>query len=220
MKTEQLFSLARTLAAPLLQHFEYPWEALSEIAAFICRLGPTLDPEKFDQVQEGVWVAKSARVFASAYLAAPCIIDEDAEIRQGAFVRGSALIGKHTVVGNSTEVKNSIVFDHVQIPHFNYVGDSILGYYAHLGAGAICSNVKSDKSEVTVRTPQGKISTGLKKFGAMVGDHTEVGCNSVLCPGTVLGPNCTVYPLSRVRGTVERDHIFKSEEVIVPKRSL
>ena len=217
MKTTALFDLEHTLAKPLLEKYEYPWQALGEIKAFILALGKTLDKTVYDEVSENVWIAKSAKVFPSAYIAAPCIIGEETEVRHCAFIRGSVLVGSHCVVGNSTEMKNCIVFDNVQIPHYNYVGDSILGFKSHLGAGSITSNVKSDKTPVTVKTADGSFETGLKKFGAMVGDCTEVGCNSVLCPGTVLGKNCTVYPLSRVRGYIPENHIFKSAQSIVVK---
>ncbi len=218
MKTESLFSLENTIAKSLFDGLEYPWQALGKIKDFVYELGKSLDKEKFYEAKDGVWIAKDAKVSDSAYIDAPCIIDEGAEIRHCAFIRGSAIIGKNSVVGNSTEVKNSIIFDNVQIPHYNYVGDSILGYRSHLGAGSITSNVKSDKTLVSIRTSKGRIETGLKKFGAMVGDYTEVGCNSVLCPGTVLGKNCTVYPLCRVRGYIEENSIFKSEDKIVIKK--
>lgn len=217
MKTKELFDLQHTLAKTLLEKHEYPWEALSEINSFIIELGKTLDKERFDEVSENVWIAKSATVFPSAYIAPPCIIGENTEVRHCAFIRGSVLVGDNCVVGNSTEVKNAIVFDNVEIPHYNYVGDSVLGYKSHLGAGAVTSNVKSDRTPVSITTESGKIPTELKKFGAMVGDHTEVGCNSVLCPGTVLGKNCTVYPLSRVRGYVKENRIFKGEGNVVEK---
>ena len=217
MKTQDLFDLSHSLAGEFLAKYEYPWQSLGEIKNFILDLGKTLDKEKYDEIKENVWVAKSAKVFDSAYIGAPCIIGENTEVRHCAFIRGSVLIGDNCVIGNSTEIKNSIIFDNVQIPHYNYVGDSVLGYKSHLGAGAVTSNVKSDKTPVTVKTTEGKIETGLKKFGAMVGDFTEVGCNSVLCPGTVLGKNCTVYPLSRVRGYIPEEHIFKSETKIVHK---
>lgn len=217
MKTVQLFSLENTLAAELLEKYEYPWLALGEIKNFILELGPTLDKNVYEQIEENVWAAKSAKIFASAFIGGPCIIGENTEVRHCAFIRSSALIGNNCVVGNSTEIKNSILFNNVQVPHYNYVGDSILGYKSHLGAGAITSNVKSDKTPVAVVTGDGRIETGLKKFGAMVGDCTEVGCNSVLCPGTVLGKNCTVYPLSRVRGYVPENRIYKSEGNIVVK---
>ena len=217
MKTVQLFSLENTLAAELLEKYEYPWLALGEIKNFILELGPTLDKNVYEQIDENVWAAKSAKIFASAFIGGPCIIGENTEVRHCAFIRSSALIGNNCVVGNSAEIKNSILFNNVQVPHYNYVGDSILGYKSHLGAGAITSNVKSDKTPVAVVTGDGRIETGLKKFGAMVGDCTEVGCNSVLCPGTVLGKNCTVYPLSRVRGYVPENRIYKSEGNIVVK---
>ena len=218
MKTKELFSLENTMAATLLEKHEYPWTALNEIKNFILELGKTLDKEIYEEVSENVWIAKSAKVFLSAYIGAPCIIGENTEVRHCAFIRGSALIGNNCVVGNSTEVKNCIIFNNVQIPHYNYVGDSILGFKSHLGAGAITSNVKSDKTPVSVKTSDGKVETGLKKFGAMVGDNTEEGCNSVLCPGTVLGRNCTVYPLSRVRGYIPENCIFKSEGNVVEKK--
>ena len=218
MKTTLLYNLEKTIAAPLLSRFEYPWQALSSIKDFTTELGKTLDKEIFEEVSPDVWIAKSATVAPSAYIAPPCIIDENAEIRHCAFIRGGVIVGKGSVVGNSTEMKNAIIFDSVQIPHFNYVGDSVLGYKSHLGAGAVTSNVKSDKTPVTIKTDDEKIETGLKKFGAMVGDFTEVGCNSVLCPGTVIGKNCTVYPLSRVRGFLKENSIFKSQENIVTKK--
>ena len=217
MKTKELFDLQYTLAAPLLEKTVFPWEALSKIGDFILALGKTLDKSRYDEISENVWVAKSAKIFPSAFIGAPCIIGENTEVRHCAFIRGNVLVGDNCVVGNSTEVKNAIVFNNVEIPHYNYVGDSILGFKSHLGAGAVTSNVKSDRTLVTVKTQDKKMETGLKKFGAMVGDHTEVGCNSVLCPGTVLGKNCTVYPLSRVRGYIEENRIFKSEGNIVEK---
>ena len=217
MKTKELYNLEHTLSRPLLEKYEYPWEALSEIKSFIIGLGKTLDKDRFDEISENVWIAKSATVFPSAYIAPPCIIGENTEVRHCAFIRGSVLIGDNCVVDNSTEVKNAIVFDNVEIPHYNYVGDSVLGYKSHLGAGAVTSNIKSDRTPVSIRTEDGKVETGLIKFGAMVGDYTEVGCNSVLCPGTVLGKHCTVYPLSRVRGFVKEKCIFKSEGNVVEK---
>ena len=217
ISTIMLFNLEKTVAKPLLEGFEHPWEALPKIKEFIISLGKSLPKDRFDEVSENVWIAKSATIFPSAHIAGPCIIDEEAEVRHCAFIRGSAIIGKGCVVGNSTELKNCILFDNVQVPHFNYIGDSILGYKSHLGAGAITSNVKSDKTPVTVATDDGKIETGLKKFGAMVGDYTEVGCNSVLNPGTVLGRNCTVYPTSCVRGYIKENHIYKTGGKIVEK---
>ena len=215
-----LYDLAHTIAAPLLERFTYPWDALAHIKDFILELGPTLPEDEFDHPAEGVWIAKDATVFDSAYLGSPLIIDHGAEVRQCAFLRCPAIVGKNAVVGNSSELKNVILFDNVQVPHFNYVGDSILGYYAHTGAGAITSNLKSDKTLVTVRDRNTgeAIETNIKKFGAMLGDHVEVGCNSVLNPGTVVGPNTMIYPLSRVRGFVPANSIFKDEKDIVEKR--
>lgn len=218
MKINELFDLDKTIAAELFKGCEYPWQVLSKIKEFTLSLGGKLDKEKFDEVSPNVWVSKSARVAPTAFIAPPCIIDEGAEVRHCAFIRGGVIVGKNSVVGNSTEMKNAIIFDNVQVPHFNYVGDSILGYKSHLGAGAVTSNVKSDKTLVSIKNGDDKIETGLKKFGAMVGDFTEVGCNSVLCPGSVIGRNCTIYPLSRVRGYLKENSIFKAEGNIVTKK--
>ncbi len=217
MKTRELFDLSHTKASALLESCEYPWEALSKIKDTILEIGRSLDKSLYDEVSANVWIAKSAKIAPTAYIGAPCIIGENTEVRHCAFIRGSVLVGANSVVGNSTEVKNSIIFDNVQVPHYNYVGDSILGYRSHLGAGSITSNVKSIKTSVTIATADGKIETGLRKFGAMVGDFTDVGCNSVLCPGTVLGRGCIIYPLSRVRGYIPENSIFKSEDNIVTK---
>ncbi|MDO4830004.1 MAG: UDP-N-acetylglucosamine pyrophosphorylase [Clostridia bacterium] len=206
---KNLFDYTKTIAKPLLESIEYPWEALPKIKDFIIELGKTLDPKIYEQRSENVWVAKSARVFDSAYLGGPLIVCEDAEVRQCAFIRGSAIVGKGAVVGNSTELKNSILFDGVQTPHYNYIGDSILGYKAHTGAGTITSNLKSDKSLVTVLCDDEKIETNIKKFGAMLGDFVEVGCNSVLNPGSVIGRSTSIYPLSFVRGYVPENSIYK-----------
>ncbi|MGN0448949.1 MAG: UDP-N-acetylglucosamine pyrophosphorylase [Ruminococcus sp.] len=206
---DNLFDYSKTIAKPLLESVDYPWEALPKIKDFIIEFGKTLDPEIYEQREENIWVAKSATVFPSAYLGGPLIICEDAEVRHCAFIRGSAIVGRGAVVGNSTELKNSILFDGVQVPHYNYIGDSILGYKAHTGAGTITSNLKSDKSLVTVLCDDDKIETGVKKFGAMLGDHVEVGCNSVLNPGSVVGRNTNVYPLSFVRGYVPENSIYK-----------
>jgi NDP-sugar pyrophosphorylase family protein len=219
-KISNLYTLEQTIAGEYLAQFTYPWEALKGIADFIRTLGPTLDPDIYEQRGEDIWVAKNATVFDSASLHGPLIIDEEAEIRQCAFIRGSAIVGKGCVVGNSTELKNVILFNSVQVPHYNYVGDSILGYKSHMGAGAITSNVKSDKTLVVVKDicdTKEEIETGLKKFGAMLGDYVEVGCNSVLNPGTVIGPHSNVYPLSRVRGVIPAETIFKDAEHIVKK---
>ena len=206
---ENLFDYSKTIAKPLFESVKYPWEALPKIKDFIIELGKTLDPEIYEEREENIWVAKSARIFSSAYLGAPLIICEDAEVRHCAFIRGSAIVGKGAVVGNSTELKNSILFDGVQVPHYNYIGDSILGYKSHTGAGTITSNLKSDKSLVTVLHNGEKVETGVKKFGAMLGDNVEVGCNSVLNPGSVIGRNTNVYPLSFVRGYVPENSIYK-----------
>lgn len=218
-KIKHLYDLDKTIAAALFEGKTYPWELLPEIGDFIISIGRQLDKAVYEERSEHVWVAKNANVFDSAYLGAPCIIDEHAEVRQCAFIRGNAIVGKGAVVGNSTELKNVILFDNVQVPHYNYVGDSILGYRSHMGAGSITSNVKSDKTLVTVkdRLTGESIETGLKKFGAMLGDHVEVGCNSVLNPGTVIGRNTNVYPLSSVRGVIPEKHIYKSESDIVVK---
>ena len=205
----ELYDLDHTLAKDYLSQFEYPWEALKGIKDFIIELGKTL-PEDYEQREENVWVHKTAKVFPTAYLGAPCIIGPNTEVRHCAFIRGSALVGADCVVGNSVELKNVILFDHVQVPHYNYVGDSILGYYSHMGAGSITSNVKSDKTLVKVHTGEEDIETGLKKFGAMLGDHVEVGCNSVLNPGTVIGRNSQIYPTSCVRGFVPEGSIWKT----------
>ena len=213
-----LYDLDHTLAKDYLQQFTYPWEALKGIKELIIELGKNLDKEEYDEVSENVWVHKTARVFPTAYLGAPCIIGPMTEVRHCAFIRGSALVGADCVVGNSVELKNVILFDHVQTPHYNYVGDSILGYYSHMGAGSITSNVKSDKKLVIVHNGTENIETGLKKFGAMIGDHVEVGCNSVLNPGTVIGRHSNVYPTSCVRGVVPENSIWKNSGEIINKK--
>ncbi|MDD6077835.1 MAG: UDP-N-acetylglucosamine pyrophosphorylase [Clostridiales bacterium] len=217
MTVTELLDLSKTIAAPLFAGKTYPWEALAEIKDFILALGPTLPKDEYDQVGEDVWIAKDATVFASAYIAGPCIIDHGAELRHCAFVRGSAIVGKHAVVGNSCELKNVVLFDNVQTPHFNYVGDSILGYTAHMGAGSITSNVKSDKTLVVVKNGAEHIETGRKKFGAILGDYVEVGCNSVLNPGTVVGRHSNIYPVSCVRGVIPESSILKSTGEVVKK---
>ena len=217
LKTVDLFDLSHTKAAPLLEKTEYPWEALDGIKNFILELGKTLSPDEYDHPSENVWIAKDAVIFPNNYIAGPCIIGHKTEVRPGAFIRGSALIGDNCVIGNSTELKNCIISDNVQVPHYNYVGDSILGYRSHMGAGSITSNVKSDKQPVKIRTGEGYIETGLKKMGAMLGDDVEVGCNSVLNPGTVIGRESNVYPLSCVRGLVPQRCIHKNNGDIVAK---
>ena len=216
-KIKNMYDLTKTIAADYFETAEYPWELLAGISDYIKTLGKALDPEKFDEVSENVWVAKTATVAPTAHLGAPLIVDEEAEIRHCAFVRGSAIVGKGAVVGNSTELKNVILFDKVQVPHYNYVGDSILGYRAHMGAGSITSNVKSDKLLVKVHAEDGDIETGIKKFGAMLGDCVEIGCGSVLNPGTVIGRNCNIYPLSSVRGCVDENSIYKKQGEIAKK---
>ncbi len=212
-----LYNLSETIAADLFHGLAYPWEALPKISGFICELGKTLDPEKYEQLGEHIWVAKNAKVAPTAFLNGPLIINEEAEIRHCAFIRGNAIVGKGAVVGNSTELKNVVLFNKVQVPHYNYVGDSILGYKSHMGAGSITSNVKSDKTLVVVKGGSEEIATGLKKFGAMLGDEVEVGCNSVLNPGTVVGRNSNIYPLSMVRGVVPAKSIYKNKNEIVEK---
>ena len=214
----ELYNLDETIAAELLSGVEYPWEALPRIHDFIIELGNSLSEDVFEKRGEHIWVAKSAKVAPTACLNGPLIVDEDAEIRHCAFIRGNAIVGKGAVVGNSTELKNVILFNKVQVPHYNYVGDSILGFRSHMGAGAITSNVKSDKTLVTVKGENISIETGLKKMGAMLGDNVEVGCNSVLNPGTVTGRNTNIYPTSMVRGVIPADSIYKCRTEIAQKR--
>ena len=216
VKITDLYDLSHTLAADYLRQFTYPWQALDGIKELILALGPTLGDE-YEEVQPTVWVHKSATVFPSAYLGAPCIIGPETEVRHCAFIRGSALVGANCVVGNSVELKNVILFDNVQVPHYNYVGDSILGYKSHMGAGSITSNVKADKTPVVVKGDE-CIETGRKKFGAMLGDFVEIGCNSVLNPGTVVCPHSNVYPTSCVRGVIPANSIWKTGGVVVSKR--
>lgn len=213
---EELFDLTHTRSAQYLQGFTYPWEVLRGIGTMIEALGQTLPTDEFLQINPGVWVHRSAKIAPTAYLGAPCIIGADTQVRHCAFIRGAALVGDGCVVGNSVELKNVILFDGVQVPHYNYVGDSILGYKAHMGAGSVTSNVKSDKSLVTVHT-QPPIPTGLKKMGAMLGDFVEIGCNCVLNPGTVICRRSMVYPTSCVRGVIEADSIYKNSETIIKK---
>ena len=217
-KIVNLYDLNETKAGEYLKGFTYPWEALNGIGDLIKKIGETLDPEIYEKKGEDIWIAKSAKVWPTVSITGPCIIGERTEVRQCAFIRGKALVGDDCVVGNSTELKNVILFHHVQVPHYNYVGDSILGLYSHMGAGSITSNVKSDKALVVVKSRSGeKIETGLKKFGAMLGDHVEVGCNSVLNPGTVVGRNSNIYPTSCVRGVIEENSIFKANDNVVKK---
>lgn len=216
-KIKELYTLSETIAAGLFQSLEYPWEALPKISSFICALGKSLPSDIYEQRGENVWVAKSADIAPTAYINGPAIIDEEAQVRHCAFIRGNAIVGKGAVVGNSTELKNVVLFNKVQVPHYNYVGDSILGYKSHMGAGSITSNVKSDKTLVAVKSGTEAFPTGLKKFGAMLGDEVEVGCNSVLNPGTVIGRRSNIYPLSMVRGVVPPQSIYKNKNEIIEK---
>lgn len=217
IKIKDLYSLDETFAKPLLESCEYPWEALPKIKDFILSLGPTLSKDEYEEKGENVWIAKSAKIYPNNYIAGPCIIGPETEVRPGAFIRGNALVGAKCVVGNSTELKNVILFNNVQVPHYNYVGDSILGYKAHMGAGSITSNVKSDKMLVVVHNEGENIATGLKKFGAMLGDNVEVGCNSVLNPGTIIGKSSNVYPTSCVRGVIPEKSIHKNNGTVIKK---
>ena len=217
--TNNLLDLEHTLAKDYLSKFEYPWQALSGIKEEIIRIGKTLDKNEYDEVKENVWIHKTATVFESAYLGAPLIIGPNTEVRHCAFIRGNAIVGNNAVVGNSTELKNVILFDNVQVPHYNYVGDSILGYKSHMGAGSITSNVKSDKKLVVIKNKEEKIETGLKKIGAMLGDEVEVGCGSVLNPGTIIGSHTNIYPLSSVRGVIKAKSIYKNQNEIVDKKA-
>lgn len=216
-KISNMYTLSETIAAGLFEGAEYPWEVLPKIHDFILELGKSLPADKFEKRGEDIWIAKSATVAPTACLNGPLIVDEDAEIRHCAFVRGNAIVGKGAVVGNSTELKNVVLFNKVQVPHYNYVGDSVLGFKSHMGAGSITSNVKSDKTLVVVKSAGEKIETGLKKMGAMLADHVEVGCNSVLNPGTVIGRNSNIYPTSCVRGCISANSIYKNEKEIVEK---
>ncbi len=214
---KELYTLEETIARDIFEDVTYPWEVLAKIKDFIVALGETLPEEKFERREGNIWIARSAKIFPTAYIGGPAIIDEEAEVRHCAFVRGNAIIGKGAVVGNSTELKNVILFNKVQVPHYNYVGDSILGFKAHMGAGSITSNVKSDKTLVVVHAGEENYETGLKKFGAMLGDNVEVGCNSVLNPGTVIGRNSNIYPTSMVRGVIPADSIYKKRTEITAK---
>ena len=214
---EKLLDLKETMAAELFEGKTYAWEVLPEIKDFILKLGKTLDPDEYEYREGDIWIAKSAKIAPTACINGPAIIGKDTEVRHCAFIRGNAIVGEDCVVGNSTELKNVVLFNCVQVPHYNYVGDAVLGYKSHMGAGSICSNVKSDKRLVVVKDGEEKIETGLKKFGAMLGDHVEVGCGSVLNPGTVIGRNSNIYPLSPVRGCVPADSIYKSRTEIVSK---
>jgi len=219
-KIKNLYNLNETIAKELLEKYEYPWEVLPNIEEFIIKLGNSLDSNEYLKRGENIWIHKTAKIFDSAYIAGPTIICENAEVRQCAFIRGKAIVGKNSVVGNSTELKNVILFNNVQVPHYNYVGDSILGFHSHMGAGSITSNVKSDKKLVVIKSKDEKVETGIKKVGAFIGDFVEVGCQSVLNPGTVIGKNTNIYPLSSVRGVIPAGSIFKSKDEIVKKYDL
>lgn len=215
---ERLLDLKETIAAELFEGKTYPWEVLPEIKDFILKLGKTLDPEEYEYKEGDIWIARSAEVAPTACINGPAIIGKNTEVRHCAFIRGNAIVGDGCVVGNSTELKNVVIFNCVQVPHYNYVGDSVLGYKSHMGAGSICSNVKSDKQLVVVKDKEEKVETGLKEFGAMLGDHVEVGCGSVLNPGTVIGKNTNIYPLSSVRGCVPSDSIYKNKNEVIYKK--
>ncbi len=217
-KINNLYNLEETIAKELLENLTYPWEALPKISDFIIKLGNTLDLNKYEKKDEDIWIAKNATIASTACIKGPAIIGENAEIRHCAFIRGKVIVGEGAVVGNSTELKNVILFNKVQVPHYNYVGDSILGYKSHMGAGSITSNVKSDKTLVVVKNGDIKIETGLKKFGAMIGDEVEVGCGSILNPGSVIGKNTNIYPLSSVRGVVHKNSIYKNQNEIINKK--
>lgn len=216
-KTKELFDLDKTIAKDYLLKYEYPWEALKGISDLIIELGKNLNKDEYTEVSENVWIHKSAKIMPSAYIGAPTIIGENVEVRHCAFIRGSALIGKDSVIGNSCELKNVIICEHVEVPHFNYVGDSILGYKAHMGAGSVTSNFKADHNNITIKDGDKNIETGLRKIGAMIGDYSEIGCNAVLNPGTIIGRNCIIYPTSCVRGTVKENTIFKQDGTIKDK---
>lgn len=217
LKVNNILNMDETIAREIFKGVDFPWQVIPDISDFIVKLGESLPKDKFDKISEGIYIAQTAKVAQTACLNGPLIIDEDAEIRHCAYIRGSVIVGKNCVVGNSTEIKNAILFNAVQVPHYNYIGDSILGYKCHFGAGSITSNVKSDKSLVTVNYSEVKIETGLKKFGAVVGDYVEIGCNSVLNPGCIIMRNSSIYPLSSVRGVIAQDSIFKSFGNIVKK---
>ena len=217
LKSKRIYNLDETIAKGLLKQNEYPWDCLTKIQDFILDLGDKLDKEKFEQKGENIWIAKNANISKLAVIEGPTIIDENAEIRPFAYIRGRVIIGKNVIVGNSSEIKNSILFNEAKVPHYNYVGDSILGYNSHMGAGSITSNVKSDNTEICIKFHDNKIETGLRKMGLMLGDNSEIGCNAVLNPGTVIGKNTTIYPLCSVRGFIPENHIYKDKENLVEK---
>lgn len=215
--SKNLFDLSKTIANPLINKYDYPWDVLKEIKNYILELGPTLPNNEYEKKGENIWISRNANIASSSYIDGPAIIQEGVEIRHCAYIRGSVIIAKNSVVGNSTEIKNSILFEETQVPHYNYVGDSILGYKSHLGAGSITSNIKSDKTNIDIKLGNEKIKTDLRKIGAIIGDYCEVGCNSVMNPGTILGKNCSIYPLTMVRGYIESNHIVKNSGEIIKK---
>lgn len=217
-KISELFDLKETIAAPLFEGKTYAWEVLDDIKEYILKLGPTLPKDEYDNPKEDVWIAKDAKVFDSAYIGSPCIIDHEAEIRHCAFIRGSAIVGKGATVGNSVELKNAVLFNCAEVPHFNYVGDSVLGFHAHMGAGSVTSNVKADRKNVVVKDADGNIETGRKKFGAILGDYAEIGCNAVLNPGSVIGSHSQVYPTTCFRGVLANNSICKDNMVQIIKK--
>ena len=217
VKIKNLYNLNETIAAKVFEGVTYPWEVLPKISDFIIQLGNTLDLNDYDKIEDNIWIAKSAKVAPTAFIAGPAIIGKNAEIRHCAFIRGNAIVGENAVVGNSTELKNVILFNNVQVPHYNYVGDSILGYKSHMGAGSITSNVKSDKKLIVIKNGKEQIETGIKKIGAMLGDEVEIGCGSILNPGSIIGKNTNIYPLSSVRGVVPKNSIYKKQNEIVEK---
>jgi len=218
IKIKDLYNLDHSLAKDYLNDFEYPWQALSGIKEFIINLGKTLNKEEYKEISENVWIHNTAKIYPSAYIGSPCIIGANSEIRHGAFIRSSALVGNNVVIGNSVELKNVIIFDNAEVPHFNYVGDAILGFHAHMGAGAITSNIKSDKKNIVIHNETNNIETGLRKIGAFIGDFVEVGCNTVLNPGTIVGRNTSIYPLSSVRGCIKEDSIYKNGILVKKER--
>lgn len=217
LENRNLYDINETIAKKLFENTTYPWECIPKIGDFILEIGKNLDKEKFEQKEGNIWIAKSAKVDETAFICGPAIIDEGVELRHGSFIRGNAIIGKNSVVGNSTEVKNAVIFNDVQIPHYNYVGDSIFGHNSHLGAGAIASNLKTDKTNIVIKYNGTEIETGLRKMGAILGDGVQVGCNSVLNPGTIVMKNTDIYPLALVRGVIEKNCIYKSKEEIIKK---
>lgn len=215
--SKNLFDLSKTIASQLINKYDYPWDVLKEIKNYILEIGPSLPDDEYEKKGENIWISKNANISLSSYIGGPAIIQGGVEVRHCAYIRGNVIIGKNSVVGNSTEIKNSILFEETQIPHYNYVGDSMLGYKSHLGAGSITSNIKSDKTNIEIKLENEKVKTNLRKFGAIIGDYCEIGCNCVMNPGTILGKNCSIYPLTMVRGYIESNHIVKNNGEIIKK---